>query len=361
MSTWAAARARVDPVAIIGSRVRLKREGRHWIARCPFHQDGGRPNLVLYPNGSFKCFACGAWGDVFNLVARLDGVSLREARQLVEAAVGIVPLAPVSTTRTDNSLAPLPQRDAVYRALLSACPLSPEHREHLRARGLSEEAIRASGYRTLDRGWHRDTVAALQAQGFDLTGVPGFVQEESGGWLMGSRGLMIPVRDAAGRIQGCQVRRDGGGRYRWLSSAGRPGGASPGSPAHLAGRAWAQPGHWLWITEGPLKADVAAFWLSAPVVGVAGVSSWRRALPLVQAVRPGVVILAFDQDDDPGTRAAVARHTEALARALAKQRMMVAVTDWPPGLKGVDDVLAACQPVRLRLWTPAQEETGTLN
>lgn len=352
MSTWAILRAQVDVARVVGVRLPLKSEGRHWIARCPFHEDGGRPNLVLYPDGGFKCFACGARGDVFDLVAKLDGVSLGEATRLVARTehLGPAPAAPAPSA----SLASVDQRDAVYRALLAACPLSAPHRAQLLARGLSPAALRTAGYGSWGGGFGRDITAQLLDRGLSLAGVPGFAQDTAGGWwIRAMPGLLIPVRDPAGRIQGCQIRADEAGtrRYRWLSSAGKPAGPSPGSPAHCAGFHDAGPDRWLWVTEGPLKADVASALLGAPVIGVTGVTAWRRALPAIRAVRPGVMILAFDQDADPTTRAAVSRNLAGLADALARLELPVLTAQWQ-GAKGLDDVLAGGGTVVVRAWSP---------
>ncbi|WP_406699183.1 CHC2 zinc finger domain-containing protein [Singulisphaera sp. Ch08] len=49
----------------------------NWL--CPFHADTN-PNLHITPDGEhFKCFACDATGDVVDLVARFDGITVREA------------------------------------------------------------------------------------------------------------------------------------------------------------------------------------------------------------------------------------------------------------------------------------------
>ena len=342
---------------VIGSRLPLKVEGRHWVARCPFHADGGRPNLVLYPDGGFKCFACGTYGDVFQLVAKLDGLSLGEAVRVVRAAESGAPVPAVLAVPAP--LAPVSERDAVYRAWLRQCPLSGAHRDHLLTRSLTPEAVRTGGYGTWVGGYGRDIAARLLDQGLRLAGVPGFAQDTTGGWwIRAMPGLVIPVRDAAGRIQGCQIRADEAGtrRYRWFSSAGKPGGASPGSPAHCVGVDAAGPDRWLWVTEGPLKADVAHALLEAPVIGVTGVTAWRRALPAIRGARPGLVVLAFDQDADPATRAAVRRNLVALATAVEAAGFPVAVTRWV-GAKGLDDVLTAGGTVAVRLWNPAHGRT----
>lgn len=54
------------------------RFGRNGKAFCPFHQDGKTPNLSFKGN-RFKCFSCGASGDVLDMTARLYGLELKEA------------------------------------------------------------------------------------------------------------------------------------------------------------------------------------------------------------------------------------------------------------------------------------------
>lgn len=56
--------------------------------------------------------------------------------------------------------------------------------------------------------------------------------------------------------------------------------------------------------------------LGTPVLGVAGVANWKSALGYVERLRPAEVIVAFDQDQDPATRAAVVENARALAQSL---------------------------------------------
>jgi len=51
--------------------IELKRQGRALVGRCPFHADGGRPNLHVFPHTrTWWCFRCCLGGDV---VRRGDG------------------------------------------------------------------------------------------------------------------------------------------------------------------------------------------------------------------------------------------------------------------------------------------------
>ena len=244
--------------------------------------------------------------------------------------------------------APAAVVDQVYRALLAELELSPADRAHLLGprRGLSPEAIARNGYRSLPRAGRSALCRLLRTRlGPTLLGVPGFylASGRSGPYLTlaGPAGLLIPVRDVAGRIVGAQIRSAGRGRrrYRWLSSAGRPQGVGSGSPVHVARPAdlWNRR---LWITEGPLKADIAAEYLGAVVLGIAGTSAWRSAgtLEVVAALRPPVVSIAFDEDGRPTT----ARHAADLATALAEAGFRVRLAHWDPARgKGIDDLLVA--------------------
>ena len=60
--------------------IELRPSGRTLVGRCPFHKDGGRPNLYVYPaTRSWYCFRCAVGGDVIAFVQRIEGVGFRDA------------------------------------------------------------------------------------------------------------------------------------------------------------------------------------------------------------------------------------------------------------------------------------------
>ena len=84
-------RSRIDPVAVIGRRIPLKRTGTSFSALCPFH-DERSPSFRVFPDSKrFKCFGCNARGDVFEFLKRFEGKDFgAAARELaVEAGVTI--------------------------------------------------------------------------------------------------------------------------------------------------------------------------------------------------------------------------------------------------------------------------------
>jgi len=331
---------------IVSERIRLQRQGRALVGRCPFHQDKGRPNLTVYPETqTYYCFVCQARGDVVDFVARLEGLTQGEA------AKRLGDRAPesqhrVTFTKPGREI-DLPRRapehlDMVYRVFLGTLELGEAHRRDLVRRGLTPEAIHERAYRTLPDRVARDAATSrlVRQLGADaLRSVPGFGIEH-GRWTTANvEGLLIPVLDVSGRIVGMQVRTAyQRGKYRWLSTPSLEGGASSGGPAHVRlperGR-----GRIVWLTEGPLKADVVAVKLRQCVVAVPGVGAWGRALEVIDKLRPRTVIVAFDQDTEVGTAFVVGKHTRDLARVLRrKYGVRVCVASWTSG-KGIDDAL----------------------
>lgn len=237
--------------------------------------------------------------------------------------------------------------DSVYRGLLEALALEPSHLEALLARGLSGEAVRRAGFRSLPPHGRGRVVEAVLRRAGEPEGVPGFYRRDGRWALAGEPGLLIPVRDVEGRIVGCQIRRERaeGGRYRWLSSAGRPDGVGSGVPCHVARGGG---GRRVVVTEGPLKSEVVAEKWGVTVVGVAGVNVWRSALPLFYRLGAREIVVAFDADwrENPLVR----RERGRLVGALVRNGYRVWLAEWPAEAgKGLDDVLAAGHAARVRL------------
>jgi DNA primase len=64
---------------LIAQSVALRRSGKNFVGRCPFHNDH-RPSLVVYPaTQSFYCFACRASGDAISFLMKAEHLSFPEA------------------------------------------------------------------------------------------------------------------------------------------------------------------------------------------------------------------------------------------------------------------------------------------
>src|SRR5471030_3467208 len=82
--------ARTDLVEVIGSRVPLKRQGREYSARCPFH-DERSPSFTVSPTKQFyHCFGCGAHGTAISFLMNYSGFGFVEAVKDLAQNLGMV-------------------------------------------------------------------------------------------------------------------------------------------------------------------------------------------------------------------------------------------------------------------------------
>ncbi len=82
-------KAASDIVAVVGSYLAISPAGKVFKALCPFHTDS-RPSLDLDPaRQRYKCWSCGAHGDVFAFVQHMEKVGFKEARAILANKVGI--------------------------------------------------------------------------------------------------------------------------------------------------------------------------------------------------------------------------------------------------------------------------------
>jgi len=89
-----AVRNRVDLVELVGKIVPLKKRGAEFWGCCPFHQEKS-PSFHIQPAKQlWKCFGCGAGGDVFNFVMQLEKCDFKAALAKLAAGVNLSVPAP---------------------------------------------------------------------------------------------------------------------------------------------------------------------------------------------------------------------------------------------------------------------------
>lgn len=82
-------RQSTDIVELVGKHLELRRAGRGYVGRCPWHDDR-RPSLQVNPDRqTWKCWVCDIGGDVFSFVMKREGCDFREALQMLADRAGI--------------------------------------------------------------------------------------------------------------------------------------------------------------------------------------------------------------------------------------------------------------------------------
>ena len=309
---------------------------------CPCCDDkpkGKHLNINLRKD-VFRCPRCGFSGGVLDLYAFYAKIPREKVLEELLDRKGqtLYPRQPLPEVE-ENPLTGVEERHATYTALLQSLTLASDHRENLLSRGLTQEEILQLGYKTTPVLGFASLAKRLREKGLYLAGVPGFYKSQ-GQWTLKipGRGILIPVRDIQGQIQGLQVRLDNVERrkFRWLSSNGLEEGCGAKTWVHLAG----EPRPLVLLTEGPMKADVIHFLTGQTVLAVAGVNSLSQlkpALEKLQAAGMEQIMTAFDMDYLVNPH--VQNGQENLTHLLEECGIAYGTYLWDPRYKGLDDYI----------------------
>ena len=72
-------RENADIVRVVSSYIPLQQKGRNYVAVCPFHNDSNPSLTVSQEKQIYKCFSCGASGNVFTFVQEYEKIKFLEA------------------------------------------------------------------------------------------------------------------------------------------------------------------------------------------------------------------------------------------------------------------------------------------
>ena len=138
-----------DIVRIVGEYVKLRKSGsQNFQGLCPFHPEKTPSFSVHATRQFFHCFGCGASGDVFAFVQKLENISFPEAVRLVAEKLHI-PLPKVTYSspeearagRMRGGLIDIHERACVFFQAQLRRPEAAHAREYLASRGLTREQI----------------------------------------------------------------------------------------------------------------------------------------------------------------------------------------------------------------------------
>lgn len=197
--------SRIDIVEVINKVSPLKRTGKNFMCCCPFHKEKTPSFSVSQQKQFFKCFGCGASGNVIGFLMRYEGLSYPEAiRKLAESIGMTVPETPrdrETRTRVRSLTDMMKAASDYYSASLKT---NTRTIEYLKQRGITgETAARfALGY-SPDAWQPLKDVFGDQYASKDL-------EEEGGCGLVIHNGdkrydrfrgrLMFPIRNPRGQV-----------------------------------------------------------------------------------------------------------------------------------------------------------------
>lgn len=199
---------KTDIVEIISAHVDLKKSGSNFKGLCPFHSEK-TPSFMVSPELQiFKCFGCGAGGDVYKFLMEFEKIEFPEALKFLAEKAG-VRLETLKNFprhqekeeiyRVNNLLAEL------YHYLLISHKLGIKALDYLHRRGIEGESIKifklgfapdspdtAFRFLTLKRGYKPEILEKA-----------GVVVKREGRYFDRFRGRIIfPLRDQFGNALG---------------------------------------------------------------------------------------------------------------------------------------------------------------
>jgi len=140
-----------DIVRIVGDHVKLKTAGaQNFTGLCPFHNEKTPSFSVHATRQFFHCFGCGASGDVFTFVQKIENVTFPEAVRAVAQKLG-VPLpqsihhspAEARDARLRTALLQVQERASDFFQQCLRRPEGTHAREYLAGRGLNDEVLKS--------------------------------------------------------------------------------------------------------------------------------------------------------------------------------------------------------------------------
>lgn len=200
---------RLSIADVVSEYVQLRRTGANFTGLCPFHAEK-TPSFNVNPAREiFHCFGCGAGGNVFSFIMKIEGLSFPDAVKLMARKAGVEieerQLTPAekqaqSERQTYQRIYEL--ATGFYRSVLEQKPDGAVARTYLEKRSATGEV--AEAYRL---GFAPDRsdglVQHLRANGIDLESALklGLVRKSDRGWYDQFRNrLMFPIRDPKGSV-----------------------------------------------------------------------------------------------------------------------------------------------------------------
>lgn len=198
---------KLNIVEIVGQYIQLRKAGRNYTARCPFHKERTPSFMVSPERGTYICFGCGEKGDAFSFIQKMDGIDFPSALKILADKAGVV-LQKNFQAKPENK-----EKDARLRDVCEASTSFFEEtlasrndvQEYIRNRGLSEETVKTWRVGYVPAQW--DALSKhLSSKGFSHDDIVeagfGVRSDKRPGELFDRfRGrIMFPIFDVAGQV-----------------------------------------------------------------------------------------------------------------------------------------------------------------
>lgn len=197
---------KLDIVEVIGGFITLRRAGANYVGVCPFHNDS-HPSLTVSPvRQTYKCFPCGAGGDVIEFVKEYNRIEFYEALRWCAAKAGV---ELEDKELTPEQLRRIQHRETLKQAISAASDFYrahlPEASGYLSARGLDIGADVVKTFRIGYAPAGNILLKELTASGYTLDALMAVnvtARGERGPYDVFRDRIMFPFLDLSGNVIG---------------------------------------------------------------------------------------------------------------------------------------------------------------
>ena len=206
-----AIRAKADIISIVGSYIPLTQRGKNYFCVCPFHDDHSPSMSLSTDKQIYKCFSCGATGNVFSFVAEYENVSFIEAVAIVANKCGMeLSQATYNSNvsqvfKEEHEIMELSQKFFLNNLRTDA---GKEATKYLNDRGINDDIIKDFGI-GLSLDSNDSLLTLLNKKNYDTDKLVeiGLVNNVNGKtYDMFSRRITFPLWDKDGNIVGFSAR-----------------------------------------------------------------------------------------------------------------------------------------------------------
>lgn len=197
--------AKTDLAALIGETHPLKKAGKEYQARCPFHEEKSASFTVTPSKGFYHCFGCGRHGTAIKWLMDTRSMSFRDAAELLARRVGMSLPAAVPAERqrvegTSHLLSAVSRAADYFREQLTA---DIDAQEYLLQRGITAQTAAKFGVGFAPNAWDGLRKALANVRRDTLTAA-GLLSVAGNGHAYDKfRGrIMFPIQDRRGRTLG---------------------------------------------------------------------------------------------------------------------------------------------------------------
>lgn len=199
---------KIDIASIIGNRVELKRAGKQLRGLCPFHAERSPSFYVTPEMNMFKCFGCGAGGDVYTFLQEYEGMTFREALETLAEVAGVK----LEKYQADGQEDELIQHKQIlnlsrefYHYLLAKHPVGKLAKDYLKERQIPWSIVEQFDLGFAPDSWQTLLNYLVKKKGFkpaDVEAVGLAIPGKHGHYDRFRSRLVFPLTDFRGQVVG---------------------------------------------------------------------------------------------------------------------------------------------------------------